>query len=99
MSEYQVPVRGVTTSWIMRQREFKRGVDDRRAGRPLNIDDRIEWIGGEPVNPLQGNEWQYERGRLFASVAPSSMPLYIGSTLNPKAVALYERASARNEIL
>lgn len=94
----QVKTHLVSVEWIMRNSEFQRGVEDRRAGRAPRVRDEIVWRDGEPVNPACGNEWQYERGRLWASVAPASMPLYVGEKLNPRAVALYERASARNEI-
>jgi hypothetical protein len=61
---------------------FARGLDDIRAGRPFadHVDDEY---------------WAYERGRLFGAIAPSSMSLFIGGRLNPKAVRLFEVAIER----
>jgi hypothetical protein len=73
-----------TTAKIMSSAAFRRGVEDRRGGRPLREDD---------------GTWDYERGRLWASLAPIDMPLHIDGKLNPKAVALYNAASDRKLIL
>jgi hypothetical protein len=83
----QVPTEGVTVEWIMSRAAFRRGVEDRRAGRPMT------WQGEDEVH------WEYERGRLWASLAPAAMPLRIGGMLNPKAVALYRAAAKRKLIL
>ena len=80
----QVPTVTVTIAAIMRSAEFKRGLDDARKGIPF--DWRID-------------EWNYERGRLFAYVAPVSMPLWIGRKLNERAIALYRAASERGLII
>jgi hypothetical protein len=63
---------------------FELGLNDARKGVPF------DWRNGE---------WNYERGRLFAHIAPLSMPLRIGGKLNPKAVTLYTAASARSFII
>jgi hypothetical protein len=80
----QIPTWRTTTAAIMASPEFELGLDDARNGVPF--DWRI-------------NEWDYERGRLFAFIAPRDMPLHTGWRLNPKAVALYKAARARNLIL
>jgi hypothetical protein len=80
----QVKTVRCTTEDIMNDPDFWRGFEDARKGR--SFDWRID-------------EWSYERGRLFAYIAPLDMPLWIDSKLNPKAVALYRRASARRLII
>jgi hypothetical protein len=76
---------GITTaSRIMRSDEFKRGFEEARAGRPPQFD---------------CDEWDYERGRLFAYIAPRAMPLRVDGKLNPKALALFIAAEDRNLIL
>jgi hypothetical protein len=84
---WQVPTYGVTIEWIMSTAAFRRGVADRRAGRPMT------YRGNDELH------WEYERGRLWASLAPVEMPLRIGGKLNPNAVALYEAAEDRKLIL
>jgi hypothetical protein len=66
-----------TIEGIMRSTAFAEGVSDVRAGRPPRFDEL--------------DTWDYERGRLWATLAPMSMPLRIGSRLNPKAVRLFYR--------
>ena len=68
----------------MRSPAFERGLNDVRNGVPF--DWRIE-----PA-------WDYERGRLFAHIAPLTWPLWIGRKLNPKAVALCNAAFKRKLI-
>jgi hypothetical protein len=80
----QVHTMGTTTVRIMASREFARGLDDARKGVPF------DWRNGE---------WSYERGRLFAHIAPLGMPLRIDGHLNPKAVALCEAAFDREFII
>jgi hypothetical protein len=63
---------------------FERGLCDARAG--IAFDWRID-------------SWEYERGRLFAHIAPLNMPLRIGRKLNPKAVALFDAAFDRRLIV
>jgi hypothetical protein len=77
----QVPVVRCTTASIMRSAEFRRGFDQVRAGGSPEFD----WGRSHDM-------WHYERGRLFACVAPVSMPLRIDGKLNPRAVALFEAA-------
>jgi hypothetical protein len=73
-----------TTKAIMGSPKFARGLSDVRTGVPF--DWRID-------------SWNYERGRLFGRIAPITMPLRIGSKLNPKAVALFDAAFDRGLII
>jgi hypothetical protein len=63
---------------VMRSKGFAAGVSDVRAGRPPRFDEFYD-------------DWSYERGRLWATFAPMSMPLRIGGRLNSRAVALFYR--------
>jgi hypothetical protein len=83
----QEPTIAVTAAWIMSRSAFRRGVEDRRAGRPMT------YRGNDEL------DWEYERGRLWASLAPVDMPLRIGGKLNPKALALLEAAMDRKLVL
>jgi hypothetical protein len=71
---------------IMRDAAFAAGVDDVRAGRPFDWDSYAD-------------NWCYERGRLFACVAPTSMALWVDGKLNPAAVALARAAFTRGLII
>jgi hypothetical protein len=64
--------------------EFAHGLSDARNG--VAFDWRID-------------SWNYERGRMFGFIAPPTMPLLVGSKLNPKAVALCEAALDRRLII
>jgi hypothetical protein len=87
----QVKTRRVTVEWIMSTRSFALGVEDRRNGAPPQFD-------REETSPNRLDQWEYERGRLWASLAPLTMPLRIGKKLNPKAVALCRVAFDRGYI-
>ena len=71
---------------VMRRANFRRGLADARAGRPPRFDE------------FNDGYWAYERGRLFAFIAPTSMPLFVSGELNPRAVALFEAAERRSLI-
>ena len=96
----QVPTRGVGTQWIMRSPAFIAGVDDKRNGRAPDYDlycfsqDEDDFQARTKIN----GHWNYERGRQWASLAPTAMPLKIGGVLNPKAIALYDAAVKRGYI-
>ena len=81
----QVRTSGTTTQAIMRRAGFVAGVEDVRSGRAPNYDGQDDY-------------WSYERRRLWACVAPSSMPLMIDGKLNPKAIALCNAAFKRGYI-
>ena len=95
----QVPTRGVTTQWIMRSLAFIAGVDDKHGRAP----DYDLYCFSQDEDDLEAKSkidrhWNYERGRQWASLAPTAMPLKIDGVLNPKAVALYEAAVKRGYI-
>jgi hypothetical protein len=73
----------------MSSKSLALGVEDRRRGAPPQFD-REETNGH--------SQWDYERGRLWASIAPPAMPLRIGRKINPKAVALYLAARKKGYI-
>lgn len=75
-----------TTSAIMRSTAFRRGFEHARAGEPPQFDG-------------SSDPWAYERGRLFAYIAPLSMSLRSDGKLNPKAVTLFDAAYDRKLIL
>lgn len=79
----QVRTVRTTIAAIMRTPAFRRGFEDARAGGAF--DWRID-------------DWDYERGRLFAHIAPLDMPLWIGGKLNPNAIALFRAAHDRSLI-
>jgi hypothetical protein len=92
-SEENSSTRGVPVELILMHASFALGVKHRRNGVPPQFD-RAESRG------LNGHDqWIYERGRLFASLAPTNMPLWIGKELNPKAVRLYLAARERGYII
>ena len=72
----QVETSTCSPTTIMLHPHFARGLDDIRAGRSFADD-------------VHDHYWAYERGRLFGAIAPSSMPLFDGKRLNPKAVRLF----------
>jgi hypothetical protein len=73
----QVPTCSVSAARIMRDPGFAQGVADQRAGRSPRFEQ---------------DDWGYERGRLWAIIAPRSVPLKLNGRLNPAAVALFEKA-------
>jgi hypothetical protein len=80
----------ITSFWvIVGSKSFALGVEDRRAGRSPQFD-------REPS--CQHDPWDYERGRLFATIAPVNMPLRLGRRVNPAAIELYRRAVRRGYI-
>jgi hypothetical protein len=80
----QVKTRNTTIVRVMSAPEFAKGFEDVRRG--VSFDWRID-------------SWEYERGRHFGYIAPLNMPLRIGGKLNLKAVALYDAAAKRKNII
>src|SRR5262245_11315655 len=77
---------------IMRTRAFRRGFDEARKGVAF------DWrVGGNNTNANEA--WHYERGRLFAHIAPLDMALCTNGRLNPNAIALCDAAFRRDLIL
>jgi hypothetical protein len=83
----QIATQRVTTRRIMGSCAFAEGVRDVRAGKPTRFDS------------FGDDDWDYERGRLWALVAPMSMPLRLDRKLNPEAVWLFDLAWLRREIV
>jgi hypothetical protein len=75
-----------TVRQIMGHPNFKVGVEDVRAGRPVRFD---QYSDG----------WEYERGRQWAMLAPVSMPLRVRGKLNLQAVWILSLAFSRREIV
>jgi hypothetical protein len=84
----QVATSPTTIPAIMAHATFALGVSDARHGRPYHPDFDL-WSGKD--------QWAYERGRLWAVLAPRDMPLKIHGRLNGAAIAFYEQC--RKEIL
>jgi hypothetical protein len=80
----QARTRGASIRDIVASKQFARGLEEVRAGRPFNPDN---------------GSWDYERGRCFGFIAPLDMPLRIGRALNPKAVKLAEAAFDRKLLI
>jgi hypothetical protein len=79
----QEPTNMVSVLTIMRRRCFALGVADARAGK-VPRPDYERW---DP-----NRQWDYERGRQWALIAPRSIPLRKGGKLNPDAVKWYGNA-------
>ncbi|MGY4285785.1 hypothetical protein ACVWXO_005005 [Bradyrhizobium sp. LM2.7] len=76
----QVPTRLVSLMTIMRDPAFALGVRDARARLPYRATYDL-WT--------TNSQWNYERGRQWAALAPRELPLNCGSQINPDAVRLY----------
>jgi hypothetical protein len=78
----QVRTVPVAIATIMRSAGFLQGVEDRRLGRApkydLHAEDRL---------------WAYERGRLFASIAPIDLPILVKGKLNPAAATMFRHVA------
>jgi hypothetical protein len=87
----QVDIRRCTTTTVMRSPAFAAGVHDVRHGLPPRFD---------TFNAFDGDSlWAYERGRLWASVAPIAMNVTVRGQLNYKAVALFDLAWRKGYIV
>jgi hypothetical protein len=60
----QVKIEYIGASYFLESREFARGVDDVRGGRPARFDD-YAWDQGNI--PETNRQWAYEKGRQFAT--------------------------------
>jgi hypothetical protein len=78
----QVPTRPTTARRIMSAPTFALGVADARAGRGIHRDyDRWDTNG----------QWNYERGRAWATLAPRHVVLRQGGEISAEALAWYGR--------
>jgi hypothetical protein len=83
----QVQTHQISTAAIMRRAAFGQGVADVRTGQAPRFDD------------FPRDQWSYDRGRLFACIAPMTMPIRNrDGKLNLKAVQLCEAAIERKLI-
>jgi hypothetical protein len=82
----QIATVAVTTAEIMNSAAFAAGVHDVRSGARPRFD-------------AFGDDWAYERGRLFACIAPVSMKLIEKGRPNPQAVALLNAARRRGLVI
>ncbi len=77
----QIPTRPTTSAEIMSAPTFGLGVADVRAERPYHRDYDLWDTNGQ---------WGYERGRAWARLAPTHVPLRIKGRLNPAALRFYD---------
>ncbi len=91
----QVKTEHVGASYFMDSREFARGVEDVRVGRPPRFD-AYAWDQGD--RSAINRQWAYEKGRQFAIIAPKTLPLRINSRLNLEALRLLIAAINRGDI-
>jgi len=78
----QVPTSPTTIEEIMDTREFLLGTIDYRAGRP-HRSDYTRWNGNQ--------QWNYERGRQWAALAPRSVALKRNGKLTAEAMRWFTR--------
>lgn len=96
-SKQQVPTTGVSAEEIMSTAAFRQGVADMRAGRPPSFDGDFELmpLGIDPLsgdlNSFENRQWNYERGRQFAILAPRGLVVILprAKKLNPMAVTFF----------
>lgn len=74
----QSETHGASLQQIMGAKEFAAGVSDARAGKPAAFDAH--------------DNFEYERGRQWAMLAPMSMPLRIRGRLNFEALMILSAA-------
>jgi hypothetical protein len=79
----QVETRPVSRRWIMTSCKFGLGVDDARAGRPYPCDYDL-WCNID-------DQWNYERGRQWATLVPRDVLVKVCGKLNPKALKWFKR--------
>jgi hypothetical protein len=77
----QVPSRPASTLWIMSQLAFALGVADVRAGRGTHRDYELWDTNGQ---------WNYERGRAWAILAPRHVPLRRANKITSEALAWFK---------
>jgi hypothetical protein len=78
----QVPTSLTTIEEVMSSPYFVLGAADQRAGRGYR-DAYATWKGGD--------QWNYERGRAWAVLAPRSVALKRDGKLNPAAVVYFHK--------
>jgi hypothetical protein len=74
-----------TTRAILRDPAFRRGLADKRAGRPYDLS--------------QDNDWNYGRGRQFACIVPLDFEPIKDGKVDPVALHVLEGAFSRKWIV
>lgn len=77
----QVPTRSVSVVEIMSAPKFAKGVADVRAGRGYPPD----YDAWEDTN----ERWEYERGRMWATLAPRTVVLKVKGQITERAIRWY----------
>jgi hypothetical protein len=77
----QVPTRPVTAYWIMSQPTFALGAADARAGRGPHRDYDLWDTDGQ---------WNYERGRAWATLTPRRVQLRRADKITSEALAWFK---------
>jgi hypothetical protein len=77
----QVPTRPVSARWIMSQPTFALGAADARAGRGIHRDYDLWDISGQ---------WNYERGRAWATLTPHHVKLRRTGKITSEALAWFK---------
>jgi hypothetical protein len=78
----QIPTRSTTAVEIMSSPTFRLGAADARAGRSYHRDYDLWDTNGQ---------WNYERGRMWATLAPHNVPLKkLNGRINPDAVRYWQ---------
>jgi len=80
----QIPTQPVSAAWIMSQPSFALGVTDVRAGRRIHRDYDLWDTNGQ---------WSYERGRVWATLAPRNVQLRRAGKITPEALAWFKSFS------
>ena len=78
----QVPTSDTTIEEVMSSPYFALGVADQRAGRGYRSA-YTTWKGND--------QWNYDRGRVWAVLAPRSVALTRDGKLNPAAIVYFHR--------
>jgi hypothetical protein len=91
----QVKTEHIGASYFLESRDFARGVEDVRAGRPPRFDD---YAWDQSDTPATDRQWAYEKGRQFGIIAPKSMALRNKDKINLDALRLLVTAINRGDI-
>ena len=81
----QIPTQPASALWIMSQPTFALGAADVRAGRGTHRDYDLWDTNGQ---------WNYERGRAWATLTPRHVQLRIGGRITLEALAWFKSCGA-----
>ena len=85
---HQVPTRPVSARWVMSQPTFALGAADARAGRSIHRDYDLWDTDGQ---------WNYERGRAWATLTPRHVQLRHAGKITSEALTWFR--SRDNDII